>query len=72
VDLITVAQALHWFDRGLFFAECRRVLRAGGALVAYGYSYGDITNQSLADAVFHKVSVKLHHAGSYVIVMKIL
>jgi len=37
VDAVCVAQALHWFDRDAFFAECERVLRPGGALVAWGY-----------------------------------
>ena len=37
VDAICVAQALHWFDRAQFFAECVRVLRPGGVLVAWGY-----------------------------------
>ncbi|MDH5822371.1 class I SAM-dependent methyltransferase [Luteimonas sp. RD2P54] len=36
-DAVCVAQALHWFDRGAFFAECARVLRPGGVLVAWGY-----------------------------------
>jgi len=29
IDLITVAQAFHWFDPGLFQLECRRILRSG-------------------------------------------
>ena len=37
VDAVCVAQALHWFDRAAFFAECARVLRPGGVLVAWGY-----------------------------------
>jgi SAM-dependent methyltransferase len=37
VDAVCVAQALHWFDRDAFFAECVRVLRPGGVLVAWGY-----------------------------------
>lgn len=37
VDAVCVAQALHWFDREAFFAECARVLRPGGLLVAWGY-----------------------------------
>jgi SAM-dependent methyltransferase len=37
VDAVCVAQALHWFDRGVFFDECARVLRPGGVLVAWGY-----------------------------------
>jgi SAM-dependent methyltransferase len=37
VDAVCVAQALHWFDRDAFFAECARVLRPAGVLVAWGY-----------------------------------
>ena len=37
VDVVCVAQALHWFDRAAFFAECARVLKPGGVLVAWGY-----------------------------------
>ena len=36
-DAACVAQALHWFDRGAFFAEAARVLKPGGVLVAWGY-----------------------------------
>jgi len=37
VDLVTVAQALHWFDLDAFYAEARRVLRANGVLGAWTY-----------------------------------
>lgn len=37
VELIAVAQALHWFDRKSFFGECQRVLAPGGVLAAWGY-----------------------------------
>jgi len=37
VDLITVAQALHWFDLDAFYSEVRRVLRRGGILAAWCY-----------------------------------
>ena len=37
VDAVCVAQALHWFDRDAFFAECARVLRPRGVLAAWGY-----------------------------------
>ncbi|KAJ7546913.1 hypothetical protein O6H91_08G060500 [Diphasiastrum complanatum] len=34
VDLITVAQALHWFDLDIFYSHVRRVLRKPGGIVA--------------------------------------
>lgn len=37
VDLVLVAQALHWFDFDLFYAEVRRVARPGGILAALTY-----------------------------------
>jgi SAM-dependent methyltransferase len=37
VDLVTVAQALHWFDHEHFYPEVRRVLRPGGVFAAWTY-----------------------------------
>ena len=37
VDLVCVAQALHWFDLPDFYAQVRRVLRPGGVLAAWTY-----------------------------------
>ena len=36
-DLITVAQALHWFDREAFFTETKRVLKPNGMLAVWCY-----------------------------------
>ncbi|MEZ4943732.1 MAG: class I SAM-dependent methyltransferase [Saprospiraceae bacterium] len=49
-DLITVAQAVHWFDFEPFFAEVRRVLRPGGILALIGYSLFT-ANDAAVDAV---------------------
>ena len=38
VDLIMVAQALHWFDLSRFYAEARRVLKPDGVLAASAYN----------------------------------
>jgi SAM-dependent methyltransferase len=37
VDLITVGQALHWFDADAFYGEARRVARPGGILAVWSY-----------------------------------
>jgi SAM-dependent methyltransferase len=38
IDLITIAQALHWFDLDRFYSEARRVLRPDGVLAASAYN----------------------------------
>ena len=37
IDVVTVAQALHWFDWDLFFQEVDRVLRYKGILAVWSY-----------------------------------
>jgi ubiquinone/menaquinone biosynthesis C-methylase UbiE len=36
-DLITVAQAIHWFEFNSFYKEAHRTLKPGGVIVAIGY-----------------------------------
>lgn len=43
VDLITVAQALHWFDHAAFFAEVERVLVPAGALAIWSYRLFEVS-----------------------------
>lgn len=46
VDLITVAQALHWFDLPAFYAQAQKVGRTSGSWIAiWGYSLASITPQ---------------------------
>lgn len=42
-DLITVAQAIHWFDFELFYAEVNRVAKPGAILAVIGYGLFSIT-----------------------------
>jgi len=35
IDLIAVGQAMHWFDRAIFYQECRRVLHPGDTLAVF-------------------------------------
>ncbi len=37
-DLITVAQALHWFNQPAFYSEVKRTAKPGAWLAAWGYS----------------------------------
>ena len=43
LDLITVAQALHWFNLDKFVTEVKRVLKPGGILAAWTYNLISIT-----------------------------
>lgn len=56
IDLITVAQAYHWFDQGGFLKEVSRILKPGGTLAIWGYSLLRISpeiNEKLD--IFHDV-----------------
>jgi ubiquinone/menaquinone biosynthesis C-methylase UbiE len=36
-DLITIAQAIHWFDFEAFYKEAKRTLKPGGVIAVIGY-----------------------------------
>jgi SAM-dependent methyltransferase len=55
VDLVTVAQALHWFDYDTFFPEVKRVLKPGGIFAAWGYTH------LLTDAPVQKLTDYIHN-----------
>lgn len=60
VDLVTVAQALHWIDRDRFYVEVRRVLAPGGAIAIWSYGDPIIADDSTLDAAlqhFNHVTV---------------
>ena len=46
-DLVTIAQALHWFDFPQFFAEVQRVLRPGGVVAAWSYGMVEIEGDAV-------------------------
>jgi SAM-dependent methyltransferase len=61
IDLVTVAQALHWLDLPLFYAEADRVLVDGGVLAVWCYRRPRIDAET--DAVidwFHDEYVGLY------------
>jgi SAM-dependent methyltransferase len=56
VDLVTVAQALHWLDVEAFYPEVERVLVPGGVLAAWTYG-----SQSLEDPVMDAILARFYH-----------
>ena len=60
VDLITVSQALHWFDHDVFYSEVRRVLKETGVFAAYGYG-----NNVLNDEEAEKLQLTVSLQGKY-------
>jgi SAM-dependent methyltransferase len=50
-DLVTVAQALHWFDLPKFYAEARRVLRSGGVLAVWAYGIDTVEDGAIDEIV---------------------
>ncbi|WP_410222454.1 class I SAM-dependent methyltransferase [Pedobacter sp.] len=45
VDLITVAQAIHWFDFDKFYKEAKRVLKPKGIIAVWTYGLTSITDE---------------------------
>jgi SAM-dependent methyltransferase len=52
VDLITVAQALHWFDLDKFYLEVRRVAKPRGVIAATAYKLATVSPK--IDAVVNR------------------
>jgi SAM-dependent methyltransferase len=52
VDLLTVAQAAHWFDLAAYYAEARRVARPGAVVALWTYGLCAIT--PAVDAAIHR------------------
>jgi SAM-dependent methyltransferase len=43
VDAVLAAQAIHWFDRPVFYARVRRALRPDGLIVASTYAFPEVS-----------------------------
>jgi ubiquinone/menaquinone biosynthesis C-methylase UbiE len=57
IDLLTIAQALHWFNLDAFFSEANRVVKPGGLLAAWTYADSRVNNEvdSVIDNVIYEV-----------------
>jgi len=54
VDLVTVAQAIHWFDLDRFYREVKRVLKPGGLIAVWAYAGSHVTDE--IDAVTKRLN----------------
>lgn len=52
VGLVTVAQALHWFDFDAFYREVHRVLRDDGAIVVWTYGMNQVEGGVVNELVY--------------------
>ena len=55
IDLISIAQALHWFDFDHFYPEVRRVIKNDGVIAAWTYKLARVTPE------IDKIIDKFHH-----------
>ncbi len=46
IDLLTIANALHWFEFDKFYSEVNRVLKPGGIIAAWSYCYPYISPET--------------------------
>src|SRR6185503_16756545 len=60
-DLVTAAQAVHWFDLDAFYREARRVLKPAGVIALWGYARIYVNPD--IDAVLHWFEYE--RVGSY-------
>ncbi|MDO4245216.1 MAG: class I SAM-dependent methyltransferase [Deinococcus sp.] len=66
LDVLTVAQAFHWFDRQAFLQEARRTLKSSGVLALYddffvGEMGGQPTFTAFAKAYFARYPAPARH-----------
>ncbi len=58
-DLVTVAQAMHWFDVETFNQEVRRVLQPGGVVAEWGYGLVQVSPElDLLIRKFHNETMR--------------
>ncbi|XP_042491000.1 putative methyltransferase DDB_G0268948 [Macadamia integrifolia] len=54
VDLVTIAQALHWFDHTAFYQQVKRVLKKPHGVIA-GWCYSEPEVNDAIDAVYSRI-----------------
>lgn len=57
INLVCIAQAIHWFRLHDFYSEVKRVLKPGGVITAWCYNQSEI--EPAIDKVINKIYVKI-------------
>jgi len=65
VDLLVVAQGIHWFDLKKFWKEATRVLKPKGTLVFCGYSTLRLPGNTEASQILQQLSHGGHQLGPH-------
>ncbi|KAG0247238.1 hypothetical protein BG011_001830 [Mortierella polycephala] len=65
VDVLTVAQALHWLDHPNFFSEVKRVLKPHGTFAAVGYAFVTFNNHPRATKRILSLGNQPEELGTY-------
>lgn len=65
LDLITIAEAIHWFDLDLFYKECHRALKPNSTLAFWGYCDAAIEGFPEATDFVLKYCYGDHYLGPY-------
>ena len=60
-DLVTVSQALHWFDFERFFSEARRVLKPNGRIAVWCYELAFTNHEELNSILTDKFYRNILH-----------
>lgn len=57
VDLVTVAQAIHWFDLDRFYREVSRALKPGGLIAVWAYALSHVTDEidAVTRRLYHEI-----------------
>jgi trans-aconitate 3-methyltransferase len=58
IDVITSAQAFHWFKHDEFFKEAKRVLKPNGTIAILGYAFARIKDSPKASSLVEELGLK--------------
>lgn len=50
IDLVTIAQAIHWVNREKFYGECSRILKRNGVLALIGYAIPFLSSDNVDES----------------------